>query len=278
MKFRYHILLFIGLSYVSSFINNEKYPIFNLLFLALSFYFLYILVVGVYKSFMWLKGKNSTWLKEEASRKEAAKPRAKFPAVPGKEFDDHITGIEEDGLKLYYVYLPEFEVENLIVKSRYDEFEGTTTLTPHRTFGSPLPTIWLHSLYYTDFFIGFIGKKGKPFLSIGAYQKDIKFRKGDEFSVILLDGEKMTFSIEGNPQKIDKYDNKNVLRYLVELDDEVFKKIIEHPIRKWRYYDVKEDQAYTNDISDDKILDINAMSRMIKSCLEYEQIIPQKGT
>lgn len=163
------------------------------------------------------------------------KPLAGWPKE-GKEREVHIKCRErtETGSTLHYLHFPGFEQDYFAIEDIRNEFDKSRTIKPyvvHSVYGERVMS-WSSSVSLD---IGLMIVDGLHFLSLSAYQKELKFRIGDRFACLLENQKICDMEIDSDGQRAYKDSEGVVTAVLIEVAPSLTNQLSEHRMLKWRY-------------------------------------------
>lgn len=195
-----------------------------------------------------------------------------FQESKAREKMIHISEIQEqrNGDMMIYFHFPYEEKNTFCIIFTEDEFTGEKSIRPLATYSYISDKIMLYSKYDTQFSIGLYSNQKMHYMTLGAFQKEVKFNIGDKFSLLLDDEDKWEFIISEKGYRKEKETDGVVLESKITISRAQLEKLSKVPVKKWRYYDEKKDQAYTNHTEHDDRKRLSGMSIMhLIGCQEF---------
>lgn len=167
-----------------------------------------------------------------------------------KKNEVHIKRIEvyTEGGKYAYFHFPGFERDIFCIEIIEDEFTNSKSFKPHGIHSYMADKVHLISRSEIGLHIGLLTENEKCFLTFGAYRKHIKFNLGDKVSLLFEDGEIWEFEIDEKGYRVDKDSDGVIFESKSLITPEKIIKLSLAPLKKWRYFDSKEERAYTNQL------------------------------
>jgi hypothetical protein len=168
----------------------------------------------------------------------------------GMENEVYFTKVEKfaGGDLVALAHFPNYQNDLFGIEVTKDKFTNTISTQPFYIHSRKSDKVLLFSKFSTVFKIGLRTIAGTDYLTLEAYQKDIKFLENDQFSILFEDGSIWEFVIKIKGIRKDK-DSEGVLyESKIEITNDQLVKLKEKSIVKWKYLNHKTDQVYTNEI------------------------------
>ena len=112
--------------------------------------------------------------------------------------------------------------------------------------------------------IGLRTIKEVDYLTLEAYQKEIKFLENDKLSLLFEDESIWEFEIKGKGVRKDKDSDGVLYETKIEITIDELTRLQENSIVKWKYLNYKTNQIYTNEIDLEKQNMVKEMALMMK--------------
>ncbi len=151
-----------------------------------------------------------------------------------------------------------------------DPFSGKKSIRFSYISSYALDKRMLFSRHSTEFRIGLRMESGNNYLTLGAFQKDIKFYVGDELGLIFDDGQKFLFGITEKGKRVERDTGGVILESKIQLPEDLFELMKKTGIKIWRYWDHKNEQAFTNDIAPNAKEDIQQMAQVLQIAIDQD--------
>lgn len=183
-------------------------------------------------------------VKPEGDKKKAnTKIRAPFTIVEKRSFG---VGVEYTVLGIGDKYYG--------LKMEVDEFNGDKTIKLTRYCDYLYDKLMLTCdgglLIYLN--IGIEFKNGNNYLMFATYQKDLKFKKGDNVKLLFEDNQVYDFPLLENGYKVDKDGSGILIESYSEISPGVLNDIQNKYLRKWRFTPEKEPDQHITGTLDPK--------------------------
>jgi hypothetical protein len=128
---------------------------------------------------------------------------------------------------------------------------------------------------FCPFYIGFRFERGENYLTIAVYQKEIRIKEGDKFSLLLANGEVANYKIVEKGYRIDKDTDGVIIESRIPISMEDVQKLCEFEVQKWRYSPVDGIKIFTGTL---KMETQNDMAELTSAYLELvEKFIKLKN-
>jgi len=83
--------------------------------------------------------------------------------------------------------------------------------------------------------LGILYEENETFFMVDAYQKFMKLKKGEKFSLLLSTKEVIEFEFDKDGYRIDKDQDGVIYENKIKVDDDFLNKVCENELVKWRY-------------------------------------------
>ena len=183
----------------------------------------------------------------------------------GKENEVHFAKVEKfvGGEIVAFANFPKFQNDLFGIEIIKDDFTKEITKQPFYIHSRKSDKVLLFSKYSTVFMIGLRTLKEVDYLTLEAYQKEIKFLENDKLSLLLEDESIWEFEIKGKGVRKDKDSDGVLYETKIEITLDQLTRLQEISIVKWKYLNFKTDQIYTNEVDLEKQNMIKEMALMM---------------
>lgn len=199
-----------------------------------------------------------------------SKKEKSITPIIGKENKVHFVKVEKfvGGEIVAFAYFPKFQNDLFGIELIKDDFTKEITKQPFYIHSRKSDKILLVSKHSTVFMIGLRTVNEVDYLTLGAYQKEIKFLEKDRFSFQLDDNSMWEFEIKGKGVRKEKDSEGILFESKIEITIDQLNKLQEKSIIKWKYLNFKTNQIYTNEIDLEKqnlLKEMALMMHLIKN-------------
>lgn len=183
-----------------------------------------------------------------------------------KENEVHFAKVEKfvGGEIVAFAYFPKFPNDLFGVEIIKDDFTKEVIQQPFYIHSRKSDKVLLLSKYSTVFMIGLRTIKEVDYLTLEAYQKEIKFLENDKLSLLFEDESIWEFEIKGKGVRKDKDSDGVLYETKIEITIDELTRLQENSIVKWKYLNYKTNQIYTNEIDLEKQNMVKEMALMMK--------------
>ena len=185
--------------------------------------------------------------------------------LKGKQNEVHFVKVTKfnDGEIVAFAFFPNFKNDYFGVEIIKDDFTNLIITQPYYIHSRKSDKILLFSKYNTVFNIGLRTKKEQDFLTMEAYQKEIKFSIGDKLNILFENGEIVELEISKNGKRISKDSDGVIFESEIHINSDLVEQMKETAIKKIKFQDLKNNQDYAFNISSENKNLIKEMALMM---------------